>query len=665
MIKHFMHHSESMKIAKTFSLQHELLTRIASLLEHVYCMPIGSYSASMPSRRTKKRVNYNDWDPSMGSPPPHNFEDGDDEDFDVSEVVQEPSDDEMDVVEDADEESQSIEELGGSQVSGSNVMQSIPANLPKRGRPKQKKPLADPLDKHHSSGDADLEFMLQKPVPLQLPERPRSPQPDRYSQKAGRERWEAIFGTNNDDLVKAVEYRLRWASYPFVPYQEVVDLPPEYSKTGLYEPQSGTPCGLKCAKTSADAVLSGSDLILQDDQLVKLAPGESRVDQDVIHLNTGYAASDARWAPFHDGTQQFLAIGLLSDSAENPMDAKTSRETIGVFKDPTCASILTIYKIDISDNPEAAVWCTIDCGIHGPIMKIRWRPVKDSTDAAIICQDGTCMVVNVPVEKGSYKLADTVSWSPTECHATACSWMSPSNLVVGMSDGFVGEYDTTKGFAPLYLIPIHSSVINEVVTAFPNNTKQFFSTSVDGSTVVVETEYFTQNISLKGRYYFVPCAFSSLTNSFLTLEDEFLTKMVPAFTPGLVGGVLLTCHDAKVNAVAATTNHPFMLVGCTDGSVVLCNVLRRTGIVKKTPVPEKEIRLWTLQCAENKGTYRVVEQNLVSDQVTKTAKKANALLQLFPSGCCITSLDWLQSRHHASWFAATTGSGLVRVQNLH
>lgn len=497
-----------------------------------------------------------------------------------------------------------------------------------------------------------------QPLPEDLPitDDPDNPHAENGSKPGHkdslRDRMQFLFTRDESRLVQAVRDRIAWGHVPFAPD------PRSYRDLA---PEKGTDLTSFTELRLIGAALppSGAAIMFED---ATLHPGLTRQATRVLLLNMGSPVSRISWAPYREGNDQFLAVGVVHDAKTGPLDRDAAAPELSVFSDTAdLESFFYIYSF----NPDSEV-LELHSSItskFGPVISLSWQPVADSRTLAVVFQRGQLVVLNIN-ERGSFEISGPVLNLDTKI--TCCAWRSPSAIVVGTLAGEIAEFDLSDGLSPSFVYALSTSPMTAVSTTYPEYSNFVFVSSMDGNSRIVDLrdiKHVRATASQRARTYYTESAWSPFLDSFVSFDDMLTSRLVPLWhSEANLVGFNLTRHLSSITALAASPVHPMILSGGLDGSCHIVNGVRRAMVVRRVAKPPNEAVIWTLECSEANSTYRFTE-NLVSQPLGKPPG-ASDKLSLFPKTCTITSIDWIASKAHGGWYAAATAGGLIRIENL-
>lgn len=275
---------------------------------------------------------------------------------------------------------------------------------------------------------------------------------------------------------------------------------------------------------------------------------------------------------------------------------------------------------------------------------------------------------------------------PAPTISTCMAWLSPSDIVIGCANGWVAVYNIQSHQTsskpdgnedepvPYIYIPVHTTYITNIESAYPQHPHLISTVSMDGNTRlislldpakdVVDTQrqrLGTTHIS----YYPHLQAFASSD------ENDFIRGLSIRrfYTVSAVGKV-----PSTITAIARGSRwHPSVMVGCTEGSVWCFNPLRRFMHSKESYSHGRWfMHEWaTGKDEQSPNTSRFTDElqvespSLVRD-VKNGTRIANGVMTItiYDEEQHVVTVSWNPNQRCSGWAAAGMGSGLIRVEDL-
>lgn len=489
-------------------------------------------------------------------------------------------------------------------------------------------------------GDQESEEEFQEDLKIEIEERgPPKPGPASRSRAENlRERVRLFYGTSDAEMAAAIRIRSEWSDvlFSFEKNQLRLQASPDHSPIDqlLISQLVGT--GHETLKNNGHScVVDG----------YKLMPHETRTCENVAAiLNTGFRITTLDWSPVG-----LLAVGIHT-SEEAPMDAST------LFDLKEADSLIYIYSVK---GVLVTLVGTIE-GSYGVVTYVEWRP--SGKDLLVVFGNGCAGILTVGSDfSGENNLI--LKPLPNYCSSlvTSACWRTNDVLTLGYKDGHIVDVCCQNPQKPNFVIRAHSSLVTSLLSGWPGRPNTILTSGVDGwSNVYHDVADLRQVCRTPRLKFFANCAcFSQYAESFVSLEDNDTTKLVPWRKPDLVQAqTALTRHNSGVSAVASSSSHPLIISGGQDGELQIANPVRRTMTTRRNRDAHLYCAVWRLECSHKTSEYRFVDI-LQSFSIQK--RKLPSHLPVYPSAITITGLSW---EPNSTWYAAGTVSGLIRIENI-
>ncbi|KAL1965343.1 hypothetical protein VTN77DRAFT_5780 [Rasamsonia byssochlamydoides] len=430
-------------------------------------------------------------------------------------------------------------------------------------------------------------------------------------------------------------------------------------------------------------------------------------------LNMGNKVQCLAWAPNQDGVTQYLAIAVPiteQQKSEQPFEGKPSGTPAFTPSEPY-PSALQIWSfeaskdegltrtLDMSCKPKLRM---VICTDWGDIRRIAWCPMarsrrdEDDEDGshslgllAGVWGDGAVRVIDIKLGSASdtpefYRLqSPAFSCKPPSTVSSCVTWLSPSDIAVGCANGFVAIWNLASSCqtepvpdapSPYLYFPVHSTYITGIASAYPQHPHLLGTTSMDGQTRLTSILDPQKDVvdTSRMRLGSMHICYSPFLQAFLSNdENDFIRSLAVRrfYTTTTVGRM-----PSTVTALAPSSVwHPSGLIGCTGGSVIALNPLRRLLHTKE--------RHWHLTWFTHEWTrgaqagspnvsrfldgFRAESVSLLRTMMgDRRIVNGVMAITIFDDENHITALSWNPNQRCAGWASAGMGSGLVRVEDL-
>jgi transcription factor C subunit 6 len=342
-------------------------------------------------------------------------------------------------------------------------------------------------------------------------------------------------------------------------------------------------------------------------------------------LNVGEKVQDLAWCPC-DTPVQYLAVAVRCTSGQRRAGVAASgqeeRQSRPAFHpSPPYPSAIQIwaFQTDTTQFPGVRALSTtrkpnlavVIATEWGNIRQIKWCPSTtaetDSSTMGVLgvrSSDGCARILAVPfppLGTTPYCVkADRAGFTvgPTEgAISTALNFMTPTDLIVGGSDGSIRLFDLTQAQTPsdddlpphYFHHRLHTTYVVTVCPAAAPFATYVASTSAAGELVLTDLRSPTQDRAAVARACFPnrDLHYSRLTRSFVMAVDRAGNTKLDAHTATLV-----VCHHLRqfphsvrvaklpdrtgaATALAGSPWHPCVVVGNVRGQLFVSNHLRK------------------------------------------------------------------------------------------
>ncbi|OTA88170.1 hypothetical protein M434DRAFT_399127 [Hypoxylon sp. CO27-5] len=317
-------------------------------------------------------------------------------------------------------------------------------------------------------------------------------------------------------------------------------------------------------------------------------------------LDVGGIVLSMEWAPIKGQADQLLAMTVIpySDQAfyENlngaPKTPELKEGTIQIWKFEAETDGKGIIRPACSSPKLVHAFC-----LHwGRVGRIQWCPVpvtveEDVALLAALCGDGKLRIIEVNRvpgndNKGTFEelqqpMATIEPPREYTLEINCFAWINMNRVAVGLSDGSVAVWSLSP-CRQLHRHPVHSSPIMDIVSGYPS--KPFIVATMPMGGVFTLTDL--NRPTAERTYHGNPVV--ALQPNVLAWSDHLrgFASIWPTSFPGTstVSFVHsrvfpLSRHictvEGQTTCLAIGTCHPFLLIGSSDGSVWILNVLRK------------------------------------------------------------------------------------------
>ncbi|KAJ5989117.1 hypothetical protein N7481_004327 [Penicillium waksmanii] len=413
------------------------------------------------------------------------------------------------------------------------------------------------------------------------------------------------------------------------------------------------------------------------------------------------------WAPNQEGLSQYLVVVVPITEAQKKKCSFLGADSGNSFQ-PTpsypCALQLWEFRgkeigcptksLDMSTKPQRRL---VACTNWGDIRSIAWCPMpreerhEDSEGdtqsiglLAGIWGDGKVRVLDIKVHRVSQQEEYVRITSPVfeaRPPSTVCScvtWLSPSDIAVGCSDGHVAAWSILPPSSPephpFFYRLIHSTWVLSITSAYPSNPHLISTISMDGETqlwsMIEPQGEITSTVRMRMAARHV--SYSPVLQSVISIDENDFGRMMPIrrfFSSTAVANL----PSSVISLAPCSFWHPCILQGGTGGEVTATNPFRKLLHTK----PEHWQQYWFTHewvaepDADGSGTsrffdgYKAEENQLAKNLASRTRHIADcSITSIYEEGTHVTALGWNPNRRCAAWACAALGCGLLRVEDL-
>ncbi|QLQ80734.1 hypothetical protein HG537_0E00870 [Torulaspora globosa] len=378
--------------------------------------------------------------------------------------------------------------------------------------------------------------------------------------------------------------------------------------------------------------------------------------------NTGALITDLAWLTQEHEESQYLAVSL-SQYMDKPSD-----EHLKMFEAEGNVSCIEIYKL----HPHTLAFTKLQTIVHtfGETWNLKWHEGCQSESSigslVFICHDGSVKMLEVEnTQEFTVKLID----QPSLCielprvAITCYDFLSPTTIICGFKNGYVGEFDLSDPTTPSYYRKIHDSYVISIIVAYSEFENLLVSTvAVDGYFYVFDPkDIFTSKTTItrfRGTNI-IPMAYIPQLYAIVNSDGANSLKAV---VPRAAFAIHSVCSlENSIVSIGTSRLHPLSLSGSSDGSVVIDNVARRlvTGI-KNTAQTHTSLRLWKWEYSELDEKYRLNH----AYETFKLSVNEVIALRIDPHGVNISCIKWCESTSSGQFYAFANNAGILTIEKL-
>ncbi|KAL2008045.1 hypothetical protein VTN00DRAFT_8027 [Thermoascus crustaceus] len=450
-------------------------------------------------------------------------------------------------------------------------------------------------------------------------------------------------------------------------------------------------------------------------------PSSSTADEDMDQkprklregwiLNLGNKVQCLAWAPNQGGLTQYLAVVVpITEQQKSefltPAEPKGAPAFTPSEPYPAALQIWSFKarkndaftrRLDMTFKPKLRL---VLCTDWGDLRRLAWCPMarasreEDEEDIsknlgllAGVWGDGTVKVLDIKLSRDPnatefYKVhSPAFSAKPPSTVCSCVTWLSPSDIAVGCANGFVAVWNiaaaekrgTESDPLPYVYHQLHSTYIFSLASAYPTHPHLLGSVSIDGHTRLfsildpqkdmVETTRMRMGSMHMSYSPFLQSFFSSDENDFVRLLAlrRFFTTTTVARLPSTVS-TMAPCSFW----------HPSALMGCTGGTVIAVNPLRRLLYTKERHWQQTWFTHEWAQGKEKESSgvsrfhdgFKAESVSQIRSMMGEKLINGLVIITNYDDGTHITALSWNPNQRCAGWASAGMGCGLVRVEDL-
>ncbi|KXX76772.1 Transcription factor tau subunit sfc6 [Madurella mycetomatis] len=318
------------------------------------------------------------------------------------------------------------------------------------------------------------------------------------------------------------------------------------------------------------------------------------------------------WAPLSRQDIQVLAVAAIPFSdQEQPQSGDANTETAA--KTSGCIQLWEFAadkhaKRLASPSQRPPMFLGAHCFDWGRPKRLQFCPVSlDSSSSygimAVLCGDGRARVMDakwaddsgIPFYKWIESPVVTLGLEDDySVDVTCLTWVNTNRIALGHSDGSITLWSVYPRQL-LHRVGVHTTYVIDICSAYPSNPYLIASIPVGGCATLTDLSQPSSEFT----YFPVP-AISFQPNLLCWNESmQGFMALYPSSTPNTTIAFLhhrFFCQARSIctgpntlTCVSAGTTHPFILVGCADGSVFSCNALQKLFKQKGEPLRKLKI----------------------------------------------------------------------------
>ncbi|KAF7714602.1 Uncharacterized protein PECH_008330 [Penicillium ucsense] len=423
-------------------------------------------------------------------------------------------------------------------------------------------------------------------------------------------------------------------------------------------------------------------------------------------INFEHKVQCLAWAPGQDGLSQYLAVVTPIGPAQKGSHSSKDEGEFSSFREmPSYPCALQLWEF--KGEPAGPITRTLDmqtsprlrlllCTEWGDLRRITWCPMNRAKQAsddnagtknigllAGIWGDGKLRVLDVKLSSGEATEFVAVRKPAFEAKipssvSTCMTWLSPTDIAVGCSDGFVAIWSILPTddleAVPYFHKPVHTSYVLSITSAYPTNPHLLVTTSIDGETrlwSMVDPE--SDNAApVRQRQAPGQISYSPILQAVCTYDENDFGRYMPLrrfFATHSAGRM-----PSSVTSMAPCSFfHPSLLFGTASGEVVAANPLRRLLYSKEQHWQQTWFSHdWSPGTDKNSAGasrffdgFRAETQSLARNlSGDKRPQIGSYLTTIHDEQTHVTALAWNPNRATAGWACAGMGCGIVRVEDL-
>ncbi|KAL2810661.1 hypothetical protein BJX63DRAFT_422888 [Aspergillus granulosus] len=428
-------------------------------------------------------------------------------------------------------------------------------------------------------------------------------------------------------------------------------------------------------------------------------------------INLGQRIQAMAWAPNQSDLTQYLAVTVPISSEQKDMYPDPLKDYAAPAFRPSasypCALQIWSFMVDRGGSTTKTIDMSFPPRLRlvlgtswGDLRRIAWCPMRreprDEDDEGVdksigllagIYGDGYVRVIDVKISRDPNKTefyrVDTPMFEakPPSTVCTCVAWLSPSDIAVGCANGFVAVWNiappsvqSPRNSLPYFYHPIHSTYLLNIASAYPTYPHLVATTSMDGETRLTSLADHEKDVvdATRMRVGSPHLTYSPWLQSFVSSDENDFVRLLTLrrfFTTTAAARL-----PSTVSALAPSSFwHPSVLLGCTGGSVLATNPLRRLLHSKEKQWQQTWFsHTWVRgNDARSSGTSRFYDgyraesisllRNMMGD---RKLINGTMVITIHEEATHVTALSWNPNQSCAGWASAGLGCGLLRIEDL-
>jgi transcription factor C subunit 6 len=439
-------------------------------------------------------------------------------------------------------------------------------------------------------------------------------------------------------------------------------------------------------------------------------------------LNLGKKIQCLEWVPNRTGKTQLLTISYFAalNYQNSDPDAEDFKSPFRPL--PSSKSELYFWEIAPTQSPKLRAVISYD---WNHLKNISWCPctMKEDDDVnmdsdhlgllAGVWLDGRLRILDISIpkqEEVAYIHIATAAFEvkPPDTIITSLTWLSPGSIAASCADGHVAIWNISQALGslrdiksstkeawsprPWFYKQVHDTYIVSIVSGYPSRPWAIFTNSLDGYARLTdirdpEADY----ASLKRvRVNRPSIVWHDATQQMIISDDNW--DITSHYLRVFPTREIITRWTAMILDIAQSSFHSSVLVGCADGSVGAVNVARRMKRMKHNSSNAVATRNFWFRyewrdAVQQDWDIPIDDENPVDQDVLnkplgrfldgfkgENIKTANYALENIKNGqsyntvyqreTAVTNVCWNPNLDWATWAAAATGTGLIRIEDI-